>query len=123
MDYAEWMEDVGRAFEVTGVAIIAAGALYALVVAIVERPGHKGFFEHARRNFGQPFILGLEVLVAADIIETITVDRSLESAAALGILVLVRVVLSISLDVEIDGILPWRRAEFEIRNSQRATGE
>jgi uncharacterized membrane protein len=119
MEYGERMEDLARAFEVVGVAIIALGAVYAIVAAVVDRPGRQ-LFKQTRRNFGQPFILGLEVLVAADIIETITFDRSLESAAALGIIVLVRVVLSISLDMEVDGMMPWRRADFEAANPPRA---
>ena len=56
--------------------------------------------------------------MAADIIETITVDRSLESAAALGVIVLVRVALSVTLDMEVDGMMPWRRAEFEATHPQ-----
>ena len=67
------------------------------------------YYEDARRDFGRPLLLGLEVLVAGDIIATVTVDRSLESVITLGILVLVRVLLSFSLDIEIDGMLPWRR--------------
>ena len=60
-------------------------------------------------------LLGLEILVAADIIETITIDRSLESAASLGLLVLIRVVLSFSLEAETDGMLPWRKAEMAVQ--------
>ena len=59
-------------------------------------------------------ILGLEVLVAADIIKTITVDPSLESVAVLGILVAVRIALSISLDIEVDGVVPWHRAATHV---------
>ena len=66
-----------------------------------------------RRAFGRPPILGLEVLVAADIIKTITVEATFESVAVLGILVAVRIALSFSLDIEVDGMLPWRRVETE----------
>ncbi len=83
MEYGDRMEDLARAFEVIGVAIIALGAVYAIIAAVVDRPGRQ-LFKQTRRNFGQPFILGLEVLVAADIIETITVDRSFEAAAGVG---------------------------------------
>ena len=64
-----------------------------------------GFLDAAvvKREFGRPLILGLEILVAADIIKTITVDPSLESVGVLGLLVLVRTVLSFSLDVEVEG--------------------
>jgi uncharacterized membrane protein len=62
-----------------------------------------------RRRFGRALLLGLEILVAADIIKTVAVETTLESVVTLAVLVLVRVVLSFSLDVEIDGVVPWRR--------------
>ena len=62
---------------------------------------------------GRGLLLGLTILVAADIIKTVTVEQSLESVASLGILVLIRVVLSFALDAEVDGIVPWRRSGFE----------
>ena len=116
MHFDEVMEIAARIFEALGVFIILGGGFYAVALAIADRPGTREFFDHARRNFGRPLLLGLEVLVAADIIETITVDRTVEGAIILGILVLVRVVLSFSLDVEIDGLPPWRRAEVEARS-------
>jgi len=113
VEYRELMEDTARVFETVGVLIMVIGALYAIAAALIVRPGHRRVFSEARRNFGQPLILGLEILVAADIIETVTVERTLESAASLGLIVLVRVVLSFSLDIEVNGMFPWRRAEFE----------
>jgi uncharacterized membrane protein len=110
VDFSEVMEGVARVFETLGVSIIAFGGLYALVRPISRRTEGRTYFEEARRRLAHPMLLGLEVLVAADIIFTITIDPSLESVAALGVLVLVRVVLSFSLDVEIDGMFPWRRA-------------
>jgi uncharacterized membrane protein len=104
------MEYVARAFEVVGVLTIAVGGLFALVQGAKELDGFDSFFRTVRSGFGRPLILGLEILVAADIIETITVEPTLQSVAALGILVLVRVVLSFSLDIEVEGIVPWRRA-------------
>jgi uncharacterized membrane protein len=114
MEYGTFMKDVARGFEVVGVAIILIGGAYGLIAAAFERrKGRRAFYNAARTGFGHPLLLGLEVLVAADIVQTVTVDRSLESVASLGLLVLMRVLLSISLDVEIDGMLPWRRALFE----------
>ena len=60
-------------------------------------------------RIGRSLLLGLEVLVVADIIRTIVVTPTLSSAATLGVIVLVRILLSFSIDVEVDGILPWRR--------------
>lgn len=112
MEFTELMEDVARGFEIVGVAIILVGGAYGLIRAAFDQGGG-GFFRRARTGFGRPLLLGLEVLIAADIIETVTVDRTLESVLALGALVLTRILLSFSLDVEIDGVLPWRRARFE----------
>jgi uncharacterized membrane protein len=113
VEFEEVMQYAARFFEVLGVAIIVIGGFHALARAIVERPGTTAYLDHARRNFGRPLILGLEVLVAADVVQTITVDPGYESAAVLGILVLVRIMLSLSLDVEINGMWPWKRAEWE----------
>lgn len=107
------MVDLTDLIEAVGVAIIVLGGAYGLLRSFYERTKGVSYYEDARRRFGRPLLLGLEVLVAADIIATVTVDRSLESVLALGVLVLVRVILSFSLDVEIDGILPWRRLKYE----------
>ena len=57
-----------------------------------------------------PFLLGLELLVAADIVKTVTSKPSLTDAAILGMIVLIRTVLSFTIEVEIDGVVPWRKA-------------
>jgi uncharacterized membrane protein len=62
-----------------------------------------------RRNLGRCILLGIEVLIIADIVRTIVVDSTFESVAALGIIVVIRILLSFSLEVEIDGTWPWRR--------------
>jgi len=103
------MENIALVFEAVGVAIIAIGGIVALVRGVQDFGHFDRFFEDVRRGFGRPLILGLEVLVAADIIKTITVDPSLESVAVLGILVAVRIALSFSLDIEVDGVVPWHR--------------
>ena len=66
-------------------------------------------FGDLRKNLGRVILLGLEVLIIADIIRTIVVDQSLESVGVLGIIVVIRVVLSFSLEVEIDGMWPWNK--------------
>ena len=109
MEFTAVMEDVARVFEAVGVAIIAIGSLYALLRSAVREHSGGSYFQDARRRLAHPLLLGLEVLVAADIILTVTVDRSLETVASLGILVLIRVILSFSLDIEIAGMLPWQR--------------
>lgn len=72
--------------------------------------GWRRTYEEARRNVGRAILLGLEFLIVADIVMTITVDATLETALTLGLIVLVRTFLSFSLEVELEGVLPWRRA-------------
>ena len=114
------MDTVAQAFEAVGVTIIAVGGAYALALAAVKRVPGRSFFKDARTRFGHPLLLGLEVLVAADIIKTVTVDSSLENVLSLGILVSVRVLLSFSLEIELDGMVPWRRAQYKREESAAA---
>jgi uncharacterized membrane protein len=108
--FEEWMEGVVHAFEVAGVGILAVGFLLALLGAAraVSRGERRTAYQQARQNIGRAILLGLEVLIIADIVETVTIDPTLESTAALGLIVLVRTFLSFSLEVELDGALPWR---------------
>ncbi|MCA1782878.1 MAG: DUF1622 domain-containing protein [Dermatophilaceae bacterium] len=105
------MELIVRGFELGGVVILVVGSLAAVVSAALSyrRVGGRRAYVAARRNVGRAILLGLEFLIIADIVMTITVDPTLESAAALGVIVLVRVLLSFSLEVELEGSLPWRR--------------
>src|SRR5436305_8843741 len=66
-------------------------------------------YKGLRRNLGRCILLGLEVLIVADIVRTIVVDPTFESVTVLGIIVLIRILLSFSLEVEIDGTWPWDR--------------
>jgi uncharacterized membrane protein len=115
ISFDEMMEAVVRGFEVGGVAILVVGSLAAFVSAALSyrRVGGRVVYEQARRNVGRAILLGLEFLIIADIVMTITVDPTLESAAALGVIVLVRTFLSFSLEVELEGSLPWRRGAGE----------
>lgn len=107
------MENVVRGFEVVGVLILIAGLLWALVVTLLSlrrgRSGHDSYLTF-REVFGGAILLSLEVLVAADLIRSVAIDTTLESVAVLGLIVLIRTVLSFSLEIEIDGVVPWRRA-------------
>jgi uncharacterized membrane protein len=112
MSFDDLMELVVHGFEIGGVLILVVGSLAAFVTAAVSyrRVGGLRAYEGARRNVGRAILLGLEFLIIADIVLTITVDPTLESALALGLIVLVRTFLSFSLEVELEGSLPWRRA-------------
>jgi uncharacterized membrane protein len=105
------MESVVKAFEIAGVVVLAAGSLLAVYNAAraLSRGERELAYERARQDVGRAVLLGLEVLIIADIVETITIDPTLESAGTLGIIVLVRTFLSFSLEIELEGIVPWRR--------------
>jgi uncharacterized membrane protein len=104
----EWVVD---GFEIAGVAILVVGSLLAFVsaVGVYRRDGRRAAYEHARQDVGRAILLGLEILIIADIVLTITVDRTLDSAVTLGLIVGVRTFLSFSLEIELQGLLPWRR--------------
>ena len=111
MHFEEWMERVVQAFEVAGVGILAIGSVAALVGAARDLSrGERGVaYEHARQNVGRAVLLGLEVLIIADIVQTITIDTTIESAGTLALIVLVRTFLSFSLEIELEGVVPWHR--------------
>lgn len=112
MSYDHTMTDVVKVVEAVGASIMIVGGLYALAVCALDLRGPQtraGSYERLRRNLGRSILLGLEVLIMADIIRTVVVDQTFESVAVLGTIVLIRIVLSFSLEVEIDGVWPWTR--------------
>jgi uncharacterized membrane protein len=118
MSFVELMELVVRGFELLGVGVILVGLLMAAVQAAVlisHGNGHLAY-ERVRATFGRSILLGLELLVAGDIIRTVTVDQTLENLLVLGLLVLIRTFLSWSLEVEIDGRWPWQAAKAKQPN-------
>ena len=113
MDFEQVFTGVAVAFEVIGAFAMCVGFLVAVVLGVRSlRRGEGGAtaFQVLRTTLGSAILLGLEVLVAADLIRTITSKPSLEEAAILDLIVLIRTVLSMSIQIEIEGVLPWRRA-------------
>ena len=112
MSYEEFISDVVKVVEGFGAGILVLGGLWAsaIFVRAVARPETRaGAYLQLRRNLGRVILLGLEVLIIGDIVRTIIVDPTFESVAVLGMIVLIRIVLSFSLEVEIDGTWPWSR--------------
>ncbi|MGQ7793951.1 DUF1622 domain-containing protein [Faunimonas sp. B44] len=102
-----------RAIEVCGVAVIALGVVVAAAAAIrILRAGHdwSAAYHAFRTSLARGILLGLEFLVAADIIGTVAVEPTLDNLTVLGLIVLIRTFLSFSLEVEIDGRWPWQKA-------------
>src|SRR5262249_20600750 len=111
MTYTGFFSHVVNVVEGVGATILIVGALGAFarfVSEIIVRRGQDAYGD-LRKNLARVIWLGLEVLIIADIIRAIVVDTSFESVAVLGTIVLIRVVLSFSLEVEIDGMWPWNR--------------
>jgi uncharacterized membrane protein len=106
----EIIEGTGTAIDVIGVAVIAGGAILAVFLTIGRvRQEDGGAYEFFRRRLGRAILLGLEFLVAADIIRTVAVTPSGESVAVLGGIVLIRTFLSFSLQLEVTGAWPWQQ--------------
>jgi uncharacterized membrane protein len=111
VSYHDTMEGVVNGFEIAGVVILVVGSLlaFASAAARLGRGGPRAAYQQARQDVGRAILLGLEILIIADIVLTITVERTVESALTLGLIVLVRTFLSFSLGIELEGTLPWRR--------------
>ena len=110
MDFNDVIEKIGMAIDGAGVAVIVIGAAIASVTAVTrltrrENDVYRGF----RQRLGQVILLGLELLVAGDIVRTVAAQPTLTSVAILGGIVLIRTFLSFSLEVEISGHWPWQK--------------
>lgn len=98
--------------EIIGITIIVIGAILSLGRFLLKKQG-KDFrsFQIIRQELGRSILLGLEFLVAADIILTVVFDASLENILNLGLIVLIRTFLSFALEIEIEGRLPWKQTD------------
>ena len=121
MESATWMEWSAQLLEWIGVGIIVGGAAVATARLLIGlRAGQRqGAYDRYRANLGRGILLGLEFLVGADIIATVTAPLSWESVGLLGMIVLIRTFLSFSLETEIEGIVPWRRHERQEKAAAR----
>ena len=107
----EWIELVAMAIELIAVAIIAGAIVYAIshfLFQSILRPDEGGQYQQLKVRLGKALLLGLEILVAADIIRTVALEATLQSVTVLGLLVLIRTFLSWALVVEIEGRWPWQ---------------
>jgi uncharacterized membrane protein len=111
--FTQLMDHVAQGFEALGAAILVVGVIWSFVLAAVaaRRSGWSArTYLVLRQAFGGTLLLGLEVLVAADLLRTVAVAPTLDSVLVLGLIVVIRTVLSFSLETEIEGVAPWRRA-------------
>lgn len=122
MPFQNWVHFAGQSIDAAGVAAIVVGTFAATVFAAVrflrrERPIYRPY----RQFLGRSILLGLELLVAADIIRTVAVTPTLESVAVLAVIVLIRTFLSFSLELEITGRWPWQKQNTSTNADTTAT--
>ena len=114
--YEQLISDVAKGVEAVGATIMVGGGLLALgdYAASMLQPGtRRDRYRRLRRRLGQAILLGLEVLIVGDIVRTIIVEPTIESVGVLGMIVVIRIVLSFALEVEIDGTWPWNLWQLE----------
>jgi uncharacterized membrane protein len=119
--YEHTISELVKVVEAVGAGIMVFGGLGAFVVfglRVRRADTARGAYPDLRRDLGRCILLGLEVLIVADIVRTIIVAPTLESVAVLGIIVVIRILLSFSLEVEIDGVWPWDRRQPDPRTGR-----
>jgi len=109
----EWIEFASLLIELLAVAIIVGSVFYSSIrffsALIIRKESSDDHYHHYKHSLGQSLLLGLEILVAADVVRTVALEPTLINVAALGLLVVVRTFLSWSLVVEIEGRWPWQQ--------------
>lgn len=109
----EFFGIAGFALEAVGVIVVIAGFLVSSAWYFVRlrRKDRLAAYHAYRRDLARSIILGLEFLIAGDIIRTVTVDQTLQAAAVLAVIVIIRIILSLTLEFEVEGRWPWQREQ------------
>ena len=116
------IEIIGVAIDSAGVLVVVLGALIATGRFLLQRAKAPGDgYRLYRQDLGRAILLGLEFLIAGDIIRTVVVAPTLQNVLVLGLIVLIRTFLSMSLQLEIEGKLPWSRQSVEGASTARKT--
>lgn len=111
-DYIAFAHWTGRAIEVAGIFVIVSGGLLATAIFLKQlRSGFDEAYRCYRKHVGRAILLGLEFLVAADIIGTVAVEPTFSNVGVLAGIVLIRTFLSFALELEIEGRWPWEKAQ------------
>ena len=108
IDFAHIIDITAKCIEGIGILTIVVGAIYALARYAFNFQSSVRSYKTLRQELGKAILLGLEFLVAGDIIATVVIDPNLQQVLTLGIIVLIRTFLSLSLQIELEGKLPWR---------------
>ena len=109
-----YIDYITRIIEAIGVLTIFIGLLYSLIIFLISTiKKTSNRFGNLRQTLGKSILLGLEILIAADIIATVSTEPTLRSVSILGLIVLIRTFLSMSLQVELEGKFPWQSKSKE----------
>lgn len=118
---AHYIDIIAKIVEVIGVLIMLFGIIYAFYRAIKISPHFsRQTYTEIRQTVGKSILLGLEVLIAADIMATVVTEPTLRNVLVLGIIVLIRTFLSLSLQVELEGRFPWQNKKNVIKEKEEA---
>ena len=107
-------EVVSEMIDVLGVGVIVLGialGTFRFIKAKIKRPNDSGNFEAYREDLGRSLLLSLEFLVAADIIRSVAITPTLQSVSILGIIILIRTFLSVTMELEVSGRWPWQKCD------------
>ena len=113
---AHYIDLIAKIVEIIGVLIMFFGLFFAFYRGIRLTGGfnHETYIE-IRQTVGKSILLGLEVLIAADIMATVVTEPTLRSVLVLGFIVLIRTFLSLSLQVELEGKFPWQKENTALK--------
>lgn len=116
MTYDDVVERIVQIIEAVGIGVLILGGLAAAISwtqDVLSTDRRAGAYPRLRRKLARVILIGLEILLLADIIRTIVVSATVQSVVILGLIVVIRILLSFSLEVEIDGAWPWNRWRTE----------
>ena len=120
MNYEYLVSATAHVFELTGVAVLLLGALVAVGAFAARLARHTSFQDayHAlRADLGRAILLGLELLVIADIIGTVAIEPTLQNLGVLAVIVAIRTFLSFALELEVSGRWPWQQSQATKRHA------
>ncbi|WP_116473329.1 DUF1622 domain-containing protein [Zobellella maritima] len=117
MEFTEVISVAGYAIEAVGVLVVIVGSIISSVMFIrtFRQLPEGAAYRTYRRQLGRSIILGLEFLIAGDIIRTVVVADTLENVAVLGMIILIRTFLGLTLHLEVEGRWPWQQDESDTR--------
>ena len=109
-DIKTYIDSITKIIELIGILVIFFGAVYSILAFLFFLSKKKtDAYIKLRQSLGKSILLGLEILIAADIMQTVTTEPTIKSAITLGLIVLIRTFMSMSLEVELEGRFPWQQ--------------